>query len=93
MEFGRTKLGEIIVPSNWDTLTMNSSGVNSLYVDDTIANIRATGLLVEILDDSIKVTKNEKPGDKFEINFGIQSFDIGVAPSLELDGFTDISFR
>ena len=53
MEFGRTKLGEIIVPSLGYTYN-EFFGVNSLYVDDTVANIRATGLLVEILDDSIK---------------------------------------
>ena len=93
MEHGKTEFGEIIVPQDWESCSMNFAGVNSLHIDDTVANIRATGLLVEVLDDSIKVTKNDKLGDKFDINFGLKSFEIGVAPSLEIDGFTNISFR
>lgn len=95
MKFERTEHGEVIPPTDWDVLTMDASAVEPQgYVGDVIANIRDAGMIVEVVGSQITVIKREVPreGNERSDPLATQFFNIGVAPSLELDGFTNISF-
>lgn len=94
MNLRLTEHGEIVPPSTWRKLTMDSGRVEPKgHVADVVADMRACGLIVQILGNFLVVTKGE-PRDNFEsAGLGSESFDMGVAPSLSLDGFRYINFR
>lgn len=92
MDFERTKRGEIIPPSDWNMVTMDVSDVeDNGHLLEVVAEIHDVGLIAEILGDLLIVTKRDRLRDKAD-KLAVQSFNMGIAPSLECDGFKNIKF-
>lgn len=83
---------EIVPPADWNMVTMDASDVeDDDYVLEIIAIIHDAGLLVEVFGDVLTVTKRDISRDRCD-ELAVQTFNLGIAPSLEFDGFKNIKF-
>ncbi len=92
MDFEYTNRGEIIPPKDWHKCTIDSSNLEvDGYVLELYEMIRDCGLDFSYVGNVMTVNRdNETPvGRKKDAadDFGVSSFERGVLPSLELDGF------
>ncbi len=92
MKFERTAEGEIIPPADWNTVTMDTSGVeNDGHLFEVIASIHDAGLVTEIRGDLLTATRRETARDCAD-ELAVKFFNTGIAPSLEHEGFKNIRF-